>query len=171
MASVIGAILGNVFIVFFIVAIVMTVVKVRRVRLSRRPVSITYVLWGEMLFYAVGLTMLWAGSFHAYAQQIAAPSIGWKPSPFEFELGWFEIGFAVIAMLSLWRGAEFRLATTIPFVIFSFAAAAQHINQILVLHNLAPGNAGLVLWFGDIFMPLFILVLAFLARNAEDVRY
>lgn len=170
MVTAISAVLSNIFILFFAIAIGTTIVKVRRVRISRRPVSVAYVLWGEMLFYAVGLTMIWAGLFHAYAQGIVAPSIGWQPSPFEFELGWFEIGFGVVAMLSLWRGHEFRIAATIPFVIFSLAAAAQHIQQIVRLHNYAPGNAGLVLWFGDIFMPLLILVLAILSRGTTENR-
>ena len=168
METAVRAILSNVFVLFFALAILITVVKMRRFRMSRRPVNAAYVLWGETLFYAVGLTMIWAGIFHAYAQNIAAPSIGWQPSPFEFELGWFEIGFGIVAMMSLWQGTEFRLAATIPFAVFSLAAAAQHIEQILRLHNYAPGNAGLVLWFGDIFVPLFVLVVA--ALSMRDPR-
>lgn len=165
MITAISAILGNIFILFFAIAVVVTFAKVRRAGIAHRPIRVAFVLWGETLFYAVGLTMVWAGIFHAYMQDIAAPSIGWQPSPFEYELGWFEIGFGLVAMLSLWRGVEFRLAATIPFVIFSLAAAAQHIEQIVRVHNYAPGNAGLVLWFGDIFVPLFVLVLACLARE------
>jgi hypothetical protein len=170
-AATISAILSNLFIAFFIIAIVTTVVKVRRVRLSRRPINVSYVLWGELLFYSVGLGMLWAGLFHAYGQQTVAPMIGWQPSPFEYELGWAEIGLAVVALLSLWRGTEFRLAATIIFVIFSFAAAAQHIAQIRFQHNYAPFNAGLVLWFGDIVLPLLLLILAFNCRDEELRRY
>lgn len=168
MAAAISAILGNIFVLFFAIAIMATFFKVRRARIAHRTANLAYILWGEMLFYAVGLTMIWAGIFHAYAQGIAAPSIGWQPSPFEYELGWFEIGFGFVALLALWRGAEFRLAATIPFAIFSLAAAAQHIQQIVRLQNYAPGNAGLVLWFGDIFVPIFVLVLAFLSSRTAD---
>jgi hypothetical protein len=164
-ADTVKTVLSNLFILFFLIAIVTTIVKVRRAKIGRRPVSVSYILWGELLFYSVGLTLLWAGVFHAYFESITAPSIGWQPSPFEYELGWFEIGFSVIAMAALWRNFGFRLAATFAFAIFSFAAAAQHIDQMTRLHNYAPGNAGAVLWFGDLFMPLLLLVLAFLSRD------
>jgi hypothetical protein len=54
------------------------------------------------------------------------------------------------------------------FAIFSFGAAAQHIEQMLALHNYSRGNAGLILWFGDIALPLFLLFLAFGARDAYE---
>ncbi|HEV7179290.1 MAG TPA: DUF6790 family protein, partial [Candidatus Baltobacteraceae bacterium] len=91
-ADTVKTVLSNLFILFFLIAIVTTIVKVRRAKIGRRPVSVSYILWGELLFYSVGLTLLWAGVFHAYFESIAAPSIGWQPSPFEYELGWFEIG-------------------------------------------------------------------------------
>lgn len=169
--SVSGAIsfaLSNVEIWLLIVGIVVTIVKLRRARFARRVVTAPYVLWGETLFYALGIGFVYVGLMHAYAQSVVAPSIGWAPSPFEYELGWSEVGLGVVALMSLWRGYEFRLASTLIFAIFSFAAAAQHIEQIVNAHNYAPGNAGLVLWFGDIALPLFFLILAFLSREAHE---
>jgi hypothetical protein len=61
-----------------------------------------------------------------------------------------------------------RLAATLAFAIFSFGAAAQHIQQMLALHNYNPGNSGLILWFGDIALPLILLFLAFGARDAYE---
>ena len=169
-AKLISILLSNLFIVFFLIAILTTISKVRRVQLSRRPVNASYVFWGELLFYSVGLGMLWSGAMHAYAQQIVAPSFGWQPSPFAYELGWTQIGLGVVAMASLWRGTEFRLAATAIFVISSFAAAFQHIAQMRA-HNYATGNAGSVLWFGDILLPLILLVLAIVNREEELRRY
>ena len=163
--------LSNLFIVFFLIAIFTTITKVRRVRLSRRPVNASYVFWGELLFYSVGFGMLWSGAVHAYAQQAVASSFGWQPSPFAYELGWAQIGLSVVAMASLWRGTEFRLAATTIFVIASFAAAFQHIAQMRYAHNYAAGNTALVLWFGDILLPLILLVLAIVNREEELRRY
>ncbi len=166
-ATAIATVLSNFFIVLFVVAICTTVAKLRRFARERRPADAEYVLWGELLFYNVGIGLLYAGLLHAYAQGLVAPTIGWQPSPFEYELGWASIGIAVVALVALWRGYEFRLAATLAFAVFSLAAAAQHIQEIACCKNYAPGNAGLILWFGDIFVPILLLVVAALARPAS----
>jgi hypothetical protein len=165
----IAAVLSNWFLVLFAIAICTTAAKVRRLRLRRKPVDVASVAWGEVLFYNVGIGFVYGGIFHAYFQQIAAPSIGWQPSPFEYELGWMEIPLGLVAMTSLWRGFEFRLASTIVFAIFSLAASAQHIQEIVCCRNDAPSNAGLVLWFGDLFLPMLTIVLAALSGR-ESAR-
>jgi hypothetical protein len=158
-------VLQNSFIALFVIAVVTTIVKLRRFRLEHRPVSAAYVFWGELLFYNVGVGFVLVGIFHAYFPQITAPAIGWYPSPFEYELGWIEIALGLVALMALWRGYEFRLAASIVFAIFALAAAAGHIQQIQCCHNYAPGNAGLMLWFGDIFVPGVIVALAALCRG------
>ena len=169
-ASVISWIFTNTAVWLFLVALIVTVVKMRRARFARRVVTATYLLWGETLFYVLGLGFVYIGIMHAYFGATVAPTIGWSPSPFEYELGWTEIGLGNVAMLSLWRGYEMRLAATLIFAIFSFAAAAQHVDQIVRLKNYAPGNAGLILWWGDIALPIVVLVLAYLSREAHE-RY
>ncbi len=165
-ADVIRTVLGNLPVLFFIMALAAVIAKIRRAGLGRRPIPSTTIVWTELTFYYVGLTMIWAGIFHAYFQSIAAPQIGWQPSPFEYELGWFEIGLGVAALFSRRYGNGYRAAITVPFVIFSLAAAAQHLDEILKLHNYAPANAGIVvLWFGDIFVPLLIGAAALMSRH------
>ncbi len=162
-------VLSNAGIVLFVIAVICSFVKLRRARTVGQSPNVASIFWSEILFYAVGIGFIYYGLLHAYAQNIAAPAIGWLPSPFEYELGWVEIGIGVSAVLSLWRGSDFRLALTIPFVIFSWAAAAQHIQLIICCHNMAPGNAGLILWFSDIAVPLILLVLAiFSTRSAKN---
>lgn len=143
-----------------VLALIATRVRVRQNINAGKPGDAVYALWGELLFYVVGIGYLYTGLLHAYAQGLAAPEIGWQPSPFEYELGWMEIPLAVVALMSLWRGFEFRLAATIIFVVFALAAAAQHIQQILCCRNYAPGNAGWILWVGDIAIPLVVLACA-----------
>ena len=167
---VIASIFKNLYVVLFAIAVVTAIAKMSRQRREGRPVSVAYTLWGEVLFYSIGIDFLYTGIFHAYFQQIAAPSIGWAPSPFEYELGWMEIPVAVVALMALWRGYEFRLAATIVAVTFALAAAAQHINEMVCCHNYAPNNAGLILWFADIFVPLVLIVLAALSRRGQIER-
>lgn len=158
-------VLHNSFIALFAIAVATTIVRLRRFRTEHRPVNSAYVFWGELLFYNVGIGFVLVGIFHAYFPQIAAPSIGWSPSPFEYELGWIEIALGLVAIMALWRGYEFRLAASVIFAIFALAAAAGHIAQIECCHNYAPGNAGLTLWFADIFVPGLVVVLAALCRG------
>ncbi|HKU66551.1 MAG TPA: DUF6790 family protein [Candidatus Baltobacteraceae bacterium] len=164
----IGFILGNVQIPLFVIAVIVTIVKLRRASARHEVMSVAYTLWGEVLFYCFGLGMIYVWYFHAFQADMVAPAIGWKPSPFEWELAWSELGMGVIAVLSLWRGYDMRLAATLVPSVFLFGAAAQHIHQMLALHNYAPGNAGLILWFGDIALPLFTLLLSFLSRDAYE---
>lgn len=163
--DIIRYIFSNFFVIFLIIAIGTSIAKIRRARIGRRPINSAYVIWGEMLFYVYGLATIYGGAFHAYAGPVVAASIGWQNSPFQYELGWFEIGYGLTALLSLWRGYQFRLAMTLPYSIFLLAAAAQHIDQMQRQHNYAPNNAGLILWLGDIAIPLFVLLLSWMARD------
>jgi hypothetical protein len=168
--QIVSEVSSNGLVVLFAIAVATTVVKLRRFRAEHRPVNGAYVFWGEALFYSVGIGFVCTGALHAYFPSVAAPAIGWQPSPFEYELGWIEIALGLVAMLALWRGFEFRLAATIVFAIFALAAAAGHIQEILCCRNYAPGNAGLTLWFGDVFLPVVLVMLASLSQSERDAR-
>lgn len=166
--DIISFILGNIQIPLLIVAICTAIAKVRKATARHEVVTFSYTLWGEVLFYCIGLGFIDAWYFHAYLASFTAPLIGWRPSPFEWELAWAELGLAVVALLSMWRGYDTRLAATLMYAIFSFGAAAQHIHLMMTQHNYAPGNAGLVLWFGDIALPIVLLALALASRDAYE---
>lgn len=165
-AEAIKAILQNFVVPLFLIAAIVTCIKARRA--ARTPGGIAYLFWGELLLYMVGIGLLYTGILHGYFQSMAAGSIGWQPSPFEYELGWFEIGLGCAGVVALWRDYNFRLAVTLPYCIFLFGAAAQHIDEMIRQHNYAPDNAGIILWFGDIAVPIVILALALLSRKAKD---
>ncbi|HET6896119.1 MAG TPA: DUF6790 family protein [Candidatus Baltobacteraceae bacterium] len=164
----ISFILGNIQIPLFVIAVIVSVVKLRRASTRHEVMSTAYTLWGEVLFYCFGLGMIYVWYFHAFQSAMVAPLIGWQPSPFEWELAWSELGMGVVAVLALWRGYEMRLAATLVPAIFLFGAAAQHIHEMIAMHNYAPGNAGTVLWFGDIALPIFTLFLAYVSRDAYE---
>jgi hypothetical protein len=164
----IGFILGNIQVPLLVIAAIVTIVKLRRASARHEVMSAAYTLWGEVLFYCFGLGMLYGWYFHAFQAKLVAPTIGWQPSPFEWELAWAELGIAVIAGLSLWRGYDMRLGATLASAVFLFGAASQHIHLMISAHNYAPGNAGVILWFGDIALPLFTLLLAYGSRDAYE---
>lgn len=163
--------LSNFYLVMAAIALAVWMAKVRRARASRRPFSSAAILWAELLFYVYGIGSIYGGLFHAYDGEMIAKSIGWQNSPFQYELGWFEIGYGFVACMSLWRGYAFRLAMTLPYSIFLLADAAQHFTMMVTVHDYAPNNTGLLLWVGDIAIPLLMLLLAWLSRDAEETRY
>jgi hypothetical protein len=67
--------------------------------------------------------------------------------------------------MALWRGYESRLAATIIAATFCLACAAQHIEQMMCCGNYALNNAGPILWFADIFIPVVLIVLAAVSRS------
>ena len=116
----ISFILGNIQIPLFVIAVIVSVVKLRRASARHEVMSTAYTLWGEVLFYCFGLGMIYVWYFHAFQSAMVAPLIGWQPSPFEWELAWSELGMGVVAVLALWRGYEMRLAATLVPAIFLF---------------------------------------------------
>jgi hypothetical protein len=57
------------------------------------------------------------------------------------------LAFGVLGVLCLWFRRGFWAATTIGFAVFIEGAAYGHIRDIVVHHNYAPGNAGVVLYW------------------------
>lgn len=164
----IGFVLGNVQIPLFVIAVIVAAVKLRRASARHEVMSPAYTLWGEVLFYCFGIGMIYAWYVHAFQSALVAPSIGWPPSPFEWELAWAELGIGIVAAISLWRGYSMRLAATLVPATLLFGAAAQHIHQMTALHDHAPANAAAALWFGEVALPLFTLLLALLSRDAYE---
>lgn len=165
-ATVIAAVLSNLGAILIVVALFVAAARVAREKARRVPVNVADVYWQEQLFYSVGISFVYGGLIHAFFQQLASSDIGWTPSPFEYELGFAEVGLGIVALLSRFRSFDMRLAVTIVFAVFSFAAAAQHIYFIVCCGNMHPGNAGIVLWVNDIALPLFLAFLAW--RSARD---
>jgi len=121
--------------VFFLIAVIVAAVKARG--RSARGCELADILWRELVFYTIGLNFVWYATLHAYFGTMTSKFIGWQPSPYEWELAWAEYGIAAVALLSMWSGAQIRLAATVATV-FSLGAAAQHIHKILCCANTIP---------------------------------
>src|ERR1700733_10016007 len=103
-ANAIAAVLSNLGAILIVVALVVAAARVARERARRVPVNGADVYWQELLFYAVGVSFVYVGLIHAFLQELASKDIGWAPSPFEYELGFAEVGLGIVALLSRWRG-------------------------------------------------------------------
>jgi hypothetical protein len=164
-------VLSNMGAILFVVALIVGFARVRQAHFARVPVSAADIYWQEIIFFAVGLALLWYGTFHAFFQGYASRLIGWLPSPFERELGFMEIAVGIAAIISRWRSYDMRLTITIVFTIFSVGAAGQHIYLIVCCGNTNPGNAGPILWVNAIVLPVILCWLAWLARSGPPVSY
>src|SRR6478735_5853926 len=67
-------------------------------------------LLGWLLLLPVGIGYVWAGFFHVAFPELAASSIGWQPSPFQFEIGVADLAIGITAIVAFWRGLDFKAA-------------------------------------------------------------
>jgi hypothetical protein len=136
--------------------------------LARAPRPLTLARGAEelarwLIVFPIGLQGLWAAFGHVFFPEMAAKAIGWQTSPFQFEVGVANLGIGVAAIYAALRGYEARLAVALVAACFLVGAGIGHIREILQTGNLAPGNAGPIL-FTDILTPLALLFLLWLSR-------
>jgi len=117
-----------------------------------------------ILLLPIGVTGLWAAFFHIFLPATAAAHIGWRPSPFQFEVGIADLAFGATACVAFWRSLEFKAAAVMVSSIALLGDAIGHVRQMLVAHNFAPGNAG-VPFYMDIACPLLAILFLRLAQG------
>jgi hypothetical protein len=103
--------------------------------------------------FAIGFTFIYNAIVHIYFHAMSARIIGWADSPFQIEVGTASLGFGVIGVLAFRKNFGLRLAAVIGPSIFLLGAAVGHIYQMMVNHNFAPGNAGII-FYTDWIVPL-----------------
>src|SRR6266481_433935 len=114
------------------------------------------------MLFPVGISNLINFVFHVFFGDTAAKFIGWENSPFQAEVGFASLGVGIAGVFAYKASLPFRVATFIPPAAFSLGAAGGHIYQMIVAHNFAPGNVGLVLP-SDILIPIVGFILLWLS--------
>ncbi|MGL5603544.1 MAG: DUF6790 family protein [Silvania sp.] len=163
-ANAIRLILTNIPLVMFILASLIPLLSHRQSgRYAER-----YLSW--LLLLSIGVASLWAGLYHTLWPQTAAAFIGWQSSPFQFEMGMADIALGVVAIVSFWRGLEFKFAVVL-WVVIEFAGLVYgHFHQLATTGDHQAGNAGILLGLTIIHVVLLPL-LWILARRAAGQRY
>lgn len=138
MAQLIQLILSNVPVIMFVLAIVLALVPH-----SGRPFSLRLLDW--LLLLAIGVSYVWSGFFHVFFPNIAASSIGWANSPFQYEIGVADLAIGIVAIIAFWRGLEFKAAVVIYIALFSLGVAIGHVFQAVEAGDYAANNFGLLL--------------------------
>ena len=138
MAELIQLILSNLATILFVVALLLALLP-----RGNQPFSSRLLDW--LLLLAIGVSYVWGGIFHVFFPNIAASSIGWANSPFQYEIGVADIAIGIVAILSFWRSLEFKAAVVVYVALFSFGVAVGHIYQAAAAHDYAANNFGLLL--------------------------
>lgn len=144
-------------------------VLVAIVMLLRGPRPITFrkvvgQLLRYILLFPVGIMGLWGFMGHVFFADQAAASIGWAPSPFQFEVGMANLGIGLAGVIGAFVPSPgFRAAVGVVMLGFLGGAGIGHLIQISQTGDMAAGNAGPIL-YTDFITPLSVLGLLLLQR-------
>ncbi len=157
-AQAIGFSVRNLPALLFVVALV-----VAGLRSGQGSAANRFLSW--ILLLPIGVSGLWAGIFHIFFPEIAASHIGWRVSPFQFEVGMADLAIGITACISFWLDLNFKAATVSIASIFLLGDAVGHVREMMVAGNFAPGNAG-VPFYMDIICPLLAIALVIMESRS-----
>ena len=159
MVEFIKFILSNFTLSFFVLGMIPIIYEVwKGSRLKPTNHSSERIL-SYFIFFNIGLNNLYNFVMHVFYGDMAAKFIGWEQSPFQLEVGFASLGFAVVGLMCIFvKNLGFRTATVLCPTFFLWGAAARHNYQMITKDNFSPGNAGIIFWT-DIFLPIIGLVL------------
>lgn len=133
------------------------------------PGALVEALFAYYLLSALGFSYLLNFVMHVFFQETAAAFIGWQPSPFETEVGFASLGFAAVALLAFKGSYGLRVGAVVGPAFFLWGAAGGHVYQMIVAHNFAPGNAGIIFYM-DIIVPLIGFAFLYLQRGRSEAQ-
>ncbi|MFO0824691.1 MAG: DUF6790 family protein [Gemmataceae bacterium] len=121
------------------------------ISLGRKPRPLTRAAVVEELFawfllFSIGVSFFYNFVMHVFFGEMVAKFIGWEQSPFQAEVGMASLGYSVVGFLAFRGGMGLRIAAIVGPACFLFAAAAGHVYQMIVAHNFAPGNVGVIFY-------------------------
>jgi hypothetical protein len=151
---------------FFVIGVIFALASVARAGRTDRSLIVEKLLAWHV-FWSIGACYLLNFVFHGFFGQMAANFIGWSDSPFQFEVATASLGFSLVGFVAAWGSRDFRIAAILGPAVFTLGAAAGHVQQMVIAHNFAPGNAGLI-FYTDIGLPLFGFALLWLQANGDS---
>lgn len=170
MEQLIVFVISNFTLTFFILSIVFAGVTLTLKAKPLHKAMVIEILFSNFLLFNIGISYFYNFIMHVFFGEIAAQFIGWSQSPFQLEVGFASLGFAVTGIISFWCRIGFRAATVIAPSLFLWGAAGGHVYQMIVAHNYEPGNTGIIFW-SDVFLPVIGFALLWLQyRNPENMN-
>jgi hypothetical protein len=164
MADLIRFLLSNFTLTLLVVGLIAAVIALlRRPRAWSREEEVEAVL-SYFLLFSIGVSFFYNFVMHVFFGEMAARFIGWADSPFQTEVGYASLGFSLLGFLAFKGSRDMRLAAIVGPAAFLWGAAAGHVREILTTGNVAPGNAGVIL-YTDCLIPLIGFALLWLERS------
>lgn len=132
-----------------------------RIALRKGPVCEELFRWNALIGAGMGST--YAFIIHGFFPAVSARTIGWEPSPFQWEVAVANLSVGLLGILAFRASYGFRLAMVVAFTCWLWGDAVGHVRQMMIAHNFAPGNAGSWFWL-DVLMPIFFIALITLMK-------
>jgi hypothetical protein len=165
MAGVIAFVLGNFTLTFFVLGLMASAIALA-FKPQRTFAVVVEALFSYFLLFSIAVSYFYNFVFHVFFGEMAARFIGWADSPFQIEVGFASLGFAVLGLLAFKGSRDMRIAAIVGPTCFLWGAAGGHIYQMIKQGNFAPGNAGIML-YSDILVPIIGLLFLWLQRGPE----
>jgi uncharacterized protein DUF6790 len=165
MRDVIAFVLGNFTLTFFVLGLLASAIALWR-RTERHRAAIVEALFCYFLLFSIGFANVYNFVLHVFFGEMSARFIGWENSPFQLEVGFASLGFAVLGFLAFKGSFDLRLAAVVGPACFLWGAAGGHVYQMIKAENFAPGNAGII-FYSDILIPLAGLLFLWLQRRSR----
>jgi hypothetical protein len=150
------------------IPIIMFIAAMAAASLTKRPLDFSARLLGWMLLLSVGVEETWAGFFHVAFPHIAASSIGWQVSPFQYEIGVVDIATGLTAIVSFWRSFDFKAATVCYVTLFYAGVAIGHVREAITANDFSGNNFGPLLLITVI--KVFLLPTLYILATRDDAE-
>src|SRR5262245_53726958 len=171
-ASLIRFVLSNFTLSFLVLGLIASGIAYLAKPAPRTAPQLIEALLSYFLLFSIGISFFYNFVMHVFFGETAARFIGWANSPFQAEVGFASLGFAVVGFLAFRGDRGLRTAAVVGPALFLLGAAGGHIYQMIAVRNFAPGNAGIIFWT-DILIPavgLTLLCSQSQGREAEASR-
>jgi hypothetical protein len=165
MRDAIAFVLGNFTLTFFVLGLIAAAIALWHAHRPRTTAVIVEALFSYFLLFSIAIANFYNFVLHVFFGKMAAAFIGWEDSPFQAEVGFASLGFAILGLLAFKGSFDLRLAAIVGPAFFLWGAAAGHVYQMITAHNFAPGNAG-VIFYSDILVPIVGFIFLWLQRRA-----
>lgn len=163
MGAAIEFLLANFTLNLFVIGLIVAGIAILRAPNPTRSLVIEK-LFAYFLLFSIFVSYFYNFVAHVFFGDYIAKFIGWAPSPFQAEVGFASLGFAVVGLLAFFGDRGLRIAAVVGPTFFLWGAAGGHIYQMVANDNFAPGNAGVIFWT-DILIPIVGLAFLWLQRD------
>jgi len=142
---------------FPLAGLAIALVHIRWKQYQGPRVTETILMW--QLAIGLGLSLAYGGLGHLLIPDQVAESIGWPVgSPFQTEVGLWDLSLGIVGLLCLKIRGTFWQAAIIGPGIFLFGAGVGHVYQMVVHGDYSPNNAGGVMYV-DLLLPIALAAL------------